>query len=163
MRYVMKEKLWAMGNDFVIKDENGNDVFMVDGRAFSLGQKLSFQDTHGSELAFIAQKLLSFKKTYEIYRDSRLFASVVKELSFFKDKFAVDVPGPNDYEVRGNFLDHEYTFIRSGREVAYLSKEYFAWTDTYGVDITQGEDDITILATAVVIDLVCHDDQPGHR
>ncbi len=39
MRYVMKEKMWAIGNDFVIKDQNGNDVFMVDGRAFSLGQK----------------------------------------------------------------------------------------------------------------------------
>jgi uncharacterized protein YxjI len=163
MRYVMKEKIWAMGNDFVIKDENGNDVFLVDGRAFSLGQKLSFQDTTGSELAFISQKLLSFKKTYEIFRNNRLFAAVVKELTFFKDKFTVDVPGPNDYEVRGNFFDHEYAFIRSGREVAHVSKEFFSWADTYGVDIIEGEDDITILATAVVIDLVCHDDQPGRH
>jgi len=35
-----------------------------------------------------------------------------------------------------------------------VSKEYFSFKDTYGIDIVQGEDDITILATAVVIDLV---------
>ena len=157
MRYMMKQKLWCLGDDFVIKDADDNDVFLVDGKAFSFGDKLSFQDMNGNELAFISQKLLSFKKTYEVYRQDRLFATVVKELTFFKDRFTVDVPGPNDYEVRGNFLDHEYTFLRSGREVAHVSKEYFTWADTYGVDIVDGEDDITILATAVVIDLVCHE------
>ena len=47
---------------------------------------------------------------------------------------------------------------RQGREVARVSKAYFSWSDTYGIDIDDDEDDITILATAVVIDLVCHDD-----
>jgi uncharacterized protein YxjI len=83
---------------------------------------------------------------------------VVKELTFFKDQFTVDIPGPNDYEVTGNFWDHEYRFVRSGRHVASVSKAYFTWADTYGVDILDGEDDITILATVIVIDLV-HDDQ----
>ena len=36
MRYVMKQKLFSWGDDFVIKDENGNEVFFVDGKAFSL-------------------------------------------------------------------------------------------------------------------------------
>ena len=41
--------------------------------------------------------------------------------------------------------------------MARVSKAYFSWSDTYGIDIEVGEDDITILATAVIIDLVCHD------
>lgn len=156
MLYMMKQKFWSMGDDFTIRDRQGNDVFFVDGKVFSIGDKLSFQDVTGHELAYIVQKLLSFKKTYEIYRDNKLFANVVKELTFFKDKFSVDVPGPNDYEVNGNFFDHEFEFTRSGRKVATVSKAYFSWTDTYGIEIIDGEDDITILATAVVIDLVCH-------
>lgn len=157
MRYRLRQKLWSFGDDFTIQDEDGNDRFLVDGKVFALGDKLSFQDMAGNELAFIAQRLLSFKKTYEIHRDGEVFAQVVKEWSFFKDRFTVDVPGPNDYEVTGSFWDHEYSFQRSGREVAFVSKRYFSWSDTYGVDIVDGEDDITILATAVVIDLVCHD------
>ena len=80
MRYLMKEKLWAFGDDFTIQDAEGKDVFFVDGKAFSLGKKLSFQDMQGQELAFISQKLLSFKSTFEIYREGQLFAEVVKEL-----------------------------------------------------------------------------------
>ena len=66
------------------------------------------------------------------------------------------MPGPNDYEVTGSFFDMEYSFKRRGREVARVSKTYFSWSDTYGVEIDEGEDDISILATAAVIDLVCH-------
>ena len=159
MRYQMKQKLWAMGDDFTIRNAADEDVFFVDGKAFSFGDKLSFEDMNGNELAFIAQKLLSFKKRYEIYRAGQLCAEVVKEFTFFKDKYTVDIPGPNDYEVTGDFWEHEYTFTRLGRQVARVSKTFFAWSDTYGIDIVDGEDDITILATAVVIDLVNQDER----
>jgi uncharacterized protein YxjI len=39
-----------------------------------------------------------------------------------------------------------------------VSKAFFSFGDTYGIDIVPGEDDISILATVVVIDLVCHDE-----
>jgi uncharacterized protein YxjI len=157
MRCLMKQKLWSFADKFTINDAAGNGIFYIDGKTFSLGHKLSFQDLQGNELAYIAQKLLSFKTTYEINRDNNLLAHVVKDFTFFKDQYTVDIPGPNDYEVKGDFWDYEYAFCRSGREVAHVSKAFFAWTDTYGVDIVDGEDDITILATTVVIDLVNQD------
>ena len=158
MRYLMKERLWGFGDDYKIQDADGNDVFFVDGKALSFGDKLSFQDMQGNELAYISQKLISLKKRYEIYRDGNLFAEVQKEWTFFKDKLTVDVPGPNDYTVKGSFLDREFEFERQGAVVARVSKRFFNFTDSYGVDIVDGEDDIVILATAVVIDLVCHPD-----
>lgn len=157
MRYVMKQKFWSWGDDFTIRDGNGADVFLVDGRAFSWGDKLSFQDTGGKELAFIRQKLLAWGPTYEIEVHGRLVAVVKKKLfTLLRCKFTVDVPGPDDLEAQGSFLDHEYVFERQGREVAQVSKRWFSWTDTYGVDIDACEDDVLILATAVVIDMVCH-------
>jgi uncharacterized protein YxjI len=153
----MKQKLFAFGDDFHIKDEAGNDVFFVDGKAFSFGDQLSFQDLGGNELAYIKQKLLSWGPTYEIYRNGDLAAVVKKELfTFFNCRFSVDVPGPDDLEASGNFTDHEYAFTRSGDTVAQVSKEWFTWTDTYGVDVADGEDDVVILASTVVIDMACH-------
>jgi len=163
MRYVMKQKLFCWGDDFVIKDEAGIERFFVDGKAFSLGDKLSFQDMAGRELAFIQQKLLSWGPTYEIYRDGVLSAVVKKELfTFFKCRFSVDVPGPDDPEVEGDFLDHEYCFRRGGDVIAAVSKQWFNWSDTYGVEIADGQDDVLILAATVVIDLVCHDNKRKH-
>ena len=156
MRYVMKQKFWSWGDDFTIRDERGHDAFRIDGRAFSWGDKLSFHDMLGHELAFIRHKLLSWGPTYEIESKGQLLAVVKKQwFTFLRCRFTVDVPGPNDLEAAGNFLDHEYTFERSGQTVASVSKEWFKLTDTYGVAIAGG-DDVLILASAVVIDMVCH-------
>ena len=159
MRYLMKQKLFCWGDDFAIKNEAGEDVFFVDGKAFSIGDKLSFQDMQKNELAFIRQKLLAWGPTYEITRDGALAAVVKKHLfTLFRCKFTVDVPGPDDLEAQGSFLDMEYTFTRGDQPVAEVSKRWFAWADTYGVDITDGEDDVLILTSTVVIDMVCHAD-----
>ena len=159
MRYVMKERILSWGDDFKIRDESGRDVFYVDGKVFSFGDKLSFKDMAGNELALIDQKMLSIGPTYEIYRGGQLAAVVKKKLfTIMRAKFTVDLPGPNDLEAQGSFLDHDYAFTRGGREVARVSKKWFRMTDTYGVDVAPGEDDVLILASAVVIDLCSHPD-----
>jgi uncharacterized protein YxjI len=66
-------------------------------------------------------------------------------------------------EAEGNFLDHEYRFTRGGRIVATVSKQWFSWTDTYGVEVADGEDAVLLLASTVVIDMVCHGDDQRRR
>src|SRR2546427_9412800 len=58
MRYVMKQKLFSVGDKYRIQNEAGQDVFLVNGRALSFGDKLSFQDMAGGGLAFYTQKML---------------------------------------------------------------------------------------------------------
>ena len=160
MRYLMKQKWLSFGDDFVIEDDAGNKVFYVDGRAFSIGDKLSFQDMQGNELAFISQKLLAWGKTYSIDRGGSVAAVVKKSIfTFFRCEFTVDVPGPDDLVAEGNFLDREYSFTRHGSPVASVSKQWFRITDTYGIEVARGEDDVLILCSAVVIYLCCHGDK----
>ena len=159
MRYVMRQKLLSLADNFTIKNEQEQDVFLVKGKVFSFGDKLSFQDLAGNELVFIDQRLLNWSPTYELWKQGELLAVVKRELfSFIHHRFTVDVPGPNDLEAEGDFLDHEYMITRGGSVVATVSKRWFSWTDTYGVEVADGEDDVLLLATAVVVDMVCHDD-----
>jgi uncharacterized protein YxjI len=158
MRYIMKQKLFSWADSYVIRDEKEQDVAQVTGQLFSFGHQLSFDNMKGENLAFIRQKVLSWGPTYEIYRNNQLAAVVKKELfTFFHCKFEVDVPGPNDLLAEGEFLDHEYTFTRQGATIATVSKQWFSWTDTYGIDVATGEDVVLVLASAVVIDECCHD------
>jgi uncharacterized protein YxjI len=93
-----------------------------------------------------------------------MLAEVKRELfSFIHHRFTVDVPGPDDLEAEGDFLDHEYTFTRGGQIVATVSKRWFAWTDTYGIEIDDKEDAVLILASAVVVDMACHRDDGKRR
>lgn len=160
MRYLMRERILSWGDDFTIKDEEGREAFYVDGKVFSFGDKLSFKDRDGKEVALIDQKLLSIGPQYEILRGGKTVAIVKKHLfTLFRARFTVDVPGPDDVEARGNFLEHEYTFERDGRDIARVSKKWLSLSDTYAVDINDREDVVLILASAVVIDLVSHPDQ----
>ena len=166
-RYRLRQKMFSFGDDYTIQDDAGRDAFYIDGKVFSIGDKLSFQDMKGNELARIHQKLLSIGKTYEIEwsggpAGGTQRATVQKHLfTLFRAAFTIDVPGPGDLEAQGNLTDHEYTFTRGGQTVATVSKRWFSMTDSYGVDIADGEDVVLILASAVVIDLCCHPDDEG--
>ena len=160
MIYQMKQKLFAFGDDFVVKDGEGRDVYVVDGRAISLGDQLAIRDMQGNELAYIKQKLLAIGATYEIHRGGQVQAIVKKALfTLFRHRFTVDVEGPDDLVAQGDFLGHEYTFSRGDRTVATVSKRWIALTDTYGVDVAEGEDPVLLLASAVVIDQVLADEK----
>ncbi|MFI5227951.1 MAG: LURP-one-related/scramblase family protein [Gemmatimonadales bacterium] len=164
MRYVLKQKLLSWGDDFYIRDDQNRDVYFVDGKAFSIGDQLSFQDLSGHELAFIKQTIFALGRTYEISRSGAVAAVVQKHLfSPFHHRFTIDVPGPDDLEAEGDLLDHEYTFTRAGRVVATVSKKWFSLGDTYGVEIENGEDDVLILASTVVVDESCHPDGGRRR
>ncbi|SFI16605.1 LURP-one-related/scramblase family protein [Planctomicrobium piriforme] len=157
MIYRIKEQFWTFGESFFIFDGDGQKVFHVDGAAFSWGDKLSFRDLDDNELAHITQEIFSWMPRYAIYRNGQLFAEVRKEWSWSNKTFTLDVPGPNDYVVEGSFWKHEYTFTRQGRQVAKVSKAIWSWGDSYGVEIVDGEDDISILATMIVIDQVVYE------
>lgn len=160
MRYMMRQRILCWGDDFSIKDADGQEVYYIDGKVFSFGNKLSIKDRNGAELAQINQKLLSLGPQYEIVSGGETVAVVKKHLfTPFRARFSVDVPGPDDLEATGDFLDHEYVFERSGRVVARVSKKWFSLADTYAVDIEEGQDDVLVLAAAVVIDLVSHPDE----
>lgn len=160
MRYVMKQKLFSFTDDYNIADEGGNDVYFVKGKLLSLGKNLSFQDMAENELTHIQQKILNFAPTYEIWHAGELEAVVKKELfTFFHCVFHVDEPGHDSLTAEGEFTDHEYTFTRGGRQVAMVSKQWFTFADTYGVDVDESEDAVLILACTVVIDEACHGDR----
>ncbi len=159
----MRERLLSFGDDYVIRDEAGAERFYVDGKVFAIGDKLSFQDMQGNELARIRQRLIALGKTYNFEKDGHTTVIHKHLFTFLSCKFSVDVPGPNDLEAKGNLIDMEYAFIDTrGHRVAEVSKRWFRLSDTYGVDIATGQDDVLILACAVVIDLCCHADKK-HR
>lgn len=154
MRYLLRRKLFSLGGDFTIKDENEQDRFRVRGQIFSLGRHLTFEDLQGNELATIQQKVLSFQPTYEITHGGLEMAEVHKRLSLFAEHFTVDIPGTDDLDVRGDIWNHEYEFVRDDQVVAAVSQQWFSLADTYGVEVMAGMDDVLILACAVVIDEV---------
>lgn len=156
MRYVVKQKIFSLTDSFSIKDENGNNVLMVQRQFLSFGKKLRIFDLSGNELCYIEQQVFRFMPEYNIYIGGQLVANVKKKFNLLKNDFVINSPGAQFY-VEGNFFGHDFNIIQGGRIIARISKEYFTFGDTYGVEIDDDQDQLMGLALAIVIDMVCHD------
>ena len=158
MPYLMRQKFLSWGEGYLtwgeeyrIKDDTRQDVFLVKGKLFRAKKKFSFQDMQENELAVIQQKSISLSIIYENYRDSEVYATMSRSFSIIGYVFTVDIPGADDLKIKGNFLGNKFTFERAVGVVATMSIKWVWLGYTYGVDIIPGEDDILILACTVVI------------
>lgn len=154
MRYMIRERFFHLGEDSDITDDSGRPVLHVDGKVLSLRNTLVLRDPSGDEVARVERKLLTIGTRYEISVRGQEIAEVRKQFfTPFREKYTIDIPGPNDLELSGNLLDHEFTVNRGRQIIATVSKQWLTLTETYGVEIASGEDDVLILASVLALDL----------
>jgi uncharacterized protein YxjI len=164
-RYKIRQSLISIGDDFWVENEEGKKVYKVDGKVLRIRKTLMFEDAQGKKLAQIQERLLTIRDTMVIDdADGKEIAVIKKALiSPLRDRWMVKVKDGEDLDVQGNILDFEYS-IKQGRDkVAEISKKWFRLTDTYGVEIDSGQNDILILAIAVAIDMMVHPDEKKEK
>ncbi len=158
-RYLLREDLISIGDDFWIENESGQRVYRVDGKVLRISKTYVFLDMAGNTLCRIKERLLTIKDTMEIENaDGREMAVVRKALiSPLRDRWGVNVHNGPDFDIRGNILDHEYSITQGRQKIAEVSKKWFRLTDTYGVEIAEGQNDVLLLAIAVAMDSMTHE------
>ena len=151
MKLYIKEKVFTWGDQFTVKDERGNDRYVVEGEVFSWGKKLHVYDMIGREVAAIRQEVWSFLPRYYVFCGDRQVAEIKKEFTFFFPKYRIDGLG---WEIDGSFMAHEYEITQSGRTIVSIRKEWMTWGDSYELNITNPSDEIVALAVVLTIDCV---------
>src|SRR4051794_41749775 len=64
--YVIRARFFSIGDDFDITDDSGRVVYHVDGKAFSLRNRLVIEDPDGQEVATVERHLVSLRPTYAV-------------------------------------------------------------------------------------------------
>ena len=159
-RYRMRERWLSIGDDFWIEDESGERAYHVDGKALRLRKTLKLTDREGNELCKIQERKLRVRDTIEIEAPDGSRMGLIQKamITPLRERFEVEVPGGPELKVRGSILDHEYSIKREGDKVAEVSKKWLRARDTYGIEIEPGNDDVLILAVAVALDAMEHDE-----
>jgi uncharacterized protein YxjI len=164
MRYAVREKLFSIGDDFWITDEQGGKAFLVDGKVLRLRQTLEIQDPGGRVLVSVRKKLIALHETMEIEEDGAVVATVRKALvSPLHHRSIVDLADGSQLEAVGNILDKEFEITAGGQVLARISRAWFRTRDTYGVEVAPGQDDVLFLAIAVALDRIRRDDDERDR
>ena len=164
MRYLVREKVFSIGDDFWVTDEQGNEAFLVDGKALRLREPFELKDRSGAIVATIRKRLLAIRDSMDIERDGAVIATVKKAVfSPLHHRSVVELPGGGELEAIGNITDKEFEIRSGGAVLAQVSRSWFRMRDTYGVDVAPGQDDALMLTVAVCLDRIHHDEEEHRR
>jgi uncharacterized protein YxjI len=154
----MRQKMFAIGDDFWIENERGERVFKVDGKALRIRSTLVLEDRSGREVARIQERMLRVKDSMEIEDANGQRVGMVKKalITPIRDRWVVKIRNGPDLDVQGNILDHQYSIGEGRDKVAEVSKKWFRLRDSYGVEIEPGQDEAVILMIVVAIDEMAH-------
>lgn len=156
MRYIVRQKIFSIGDKFTIKDENERDVYIVKSQLLSFGKKLRIFDLNEYEMCYIEQQLFTFMPQYNIYVNGEKIAQVKKKFALFRNDFEILSNNAN-YYVEGEFFAHEFRIFHDRKMIGQVSKKLLSLSDTYSVEVDDNEDQVLVLALAIVIDMVCHE------
>jgi uncharacterized protein YxjI len=160
MRYLVREKVFSIGDDFWVTDARGNKVFLVDGKAMRLRETFELKDASGAVVATVRKRLLAARDSMDIERDGTVIATVKKALiSPLRHRSVVELRDGGELEAVGNVLDKEFEIRSGGTALAQISRSWFRMRDTYGVDVAPDQDDALILTVAVCLDRIHHEEE----
>ena len=156
-RYIMRQRIFAIGQDFDIKNASGQPVFKIHGKVRIIKEALSFYDMQGNLRYKLDERVIRIRESFDILKPDGSLAAKVHNAIFdpLRERFTIEIPGGENMMTMGKVLWAQYDIQRGGKPVARISKQ-FSWIgrDQYVVDIMPGEDDCLLLAVTVVIDMM---------
>lgn len=122
-RLYMKQKVFSLSGRFTVKDQQENDVYVVEGAFMKVPKTFTILNTEREVIAVITKKMFSFLPKFLVEVGGQEVLTIKKEFTFFKAKYSIDAAG---IEVQGNWWDMNFQVPqrrsdRSGKEgMVYL-------------------------------------------
>ncbi|MGW0548565.1 LURP-one-related/scramblase family protein [Streptomyces altiplanensis] len=151
MKYLVRDKIFSIGDDYWIEDEHGHRAFLVDGKALRLRDTLEIKDPAGRVLVTLREKALSIRDAMTVERDGQTLATVRrKRLSLLRNHYRAALAEGTELDVSGRVLDREFSVEHDGELLARISRKWFRVRDTYAVDVVRDDADTALLIAVAV-------------
>ncbi|ATW49546.1 LURP-one-related/scramblase family protein [Streptomyces peucetius] len=151
MKYLVRDTIFAIGDDYWIEDEHGRPAFLVDGKALRLRDTLEIKDPDGRVLITLREKLFGLRDAMTIERDGETLAAIRrKRLSLLRNHYRVALIEGTELDVSGRILDREFAVEYEGELLAHISRRWLTLRDTYGVDVVREDADAALLIAVAV-------------
>ncbi|MFJ4687743.1 LURP-one-related/scramblase family protein [Streptomyces sp. NPDC088789] len=151
MRFLVRERLLGIGDDYWIEDDRGTKAFLVDGKAMRLRETFELKDPQGRVLIDIRQKMFALRDTMVIERGGEPLARIRrKRLSLLRNHYRVSLVDGTELDVSGKILDREFAIEYEGELLAVISRRYLRVRETYGVDVVREDSDPALLIAVAV-------------
>ncbi|MFC6065046.1 LURP-one-related/scramblase family protein [Streptomyces ochraceiscleroticus] len=151
MRYLVRDRIFGIGDDYWIEDETGRSVYLVDGKALRMRETFEIKDREGRVLITLRKKVLSLRDTMTIERDDQAIATIRrKRLSLLRNHYRVELVDGTELDVSGKILDREFAVEYDGELLAEISRRWLTVRDTYAVNVLREDADAALLIAVAV-------------
>ena len=151
MKYLVRDRIFGIGDDYWIEDEHGHHVFLVDGKALRLRETFELKDTEKRVLITIRKKVLSLRDAMTIERDDETLATIKrKRLSLLRNHYRVELVDGTELDVSGKIVDREFAIEYDGELLAEISRRWLTVRDTYAVNVVRDDADPPLLIAIAV-------------
>jgi uncharacterized protein YxjI len=159
MKFLMRERMFSIGDDYWIEDENGDRAFLVDGKALRLRQTFELKDPAGETLAVIRKKVISVRDTMIVERDGDTVAKVHKKLfSPLRHKMVIELADGQEWTATGDIIEKNYEIEGEEGVIAHTSRKWFRIRESYGIEIDHPDVPL-VLSVAVAVEELAHADK----
>ncbi|MGG7572734.1 LURP-one-related/scramblase family protein [Streptomyces sirii] len=150
-KYLVRDRIFGIGDDYWIEDERGRRAFLVDGKALRLRETFELKDPERRVLITIRKKMLALRDTMTIERDDAALATIKrKRLSLLRNHFRVELVDGTQLDVSGKILDREFAIEYDGELLAEISRRWLTVRDTYAVNVVRDDADPALLIAIAV-------------
>lgn len=105
MKLYMPKDAFRWGVPLPLRDKSGRTRYTVGSDAYALGKRFHVTDLAGREALYIHQQIPSLFPRYQVEVYGRPVAQVVKDLSYFRPRYAIEMV---DWEVLGALGEYDY-------------------------------------------------------
>lgn len=112
--YTFDEDFKLTGQHFTLRDKNENVVYEIDGTVPLIS--LRIYDTAHNEVFRMTKEIGHALATYRFYKNDELYGTLEKQLTFVRDKFAMDTTeGKLELREYSGFIGHNYSVTLNGK------------------------------------------------
>ena len=151
--YLVRRKLSSL-EGYLVDNSTGARVYHFKGHLTFPGQRWSMLDATGAELAALVRPPLHIHPTFTVSRPGRRDV-VIRKAGFAPvlESWRIEGAEDGDIDLRGDMLNHEFTFERDGQVIGTTTRRWISVTDAYAVQAS-GIDPVLAIAASVGIDSV---------
>ncbi|PIN01904.1 hypothetical protein CDL12_25589 [Handroanthus impetiginosus] len=172
---IVRKLMTLSEGNFGVTDVNGNIMFRVKGKLFSLHDRRVLLDAAGNPVVTFQQKLLSAHRRWQVFRgestDAKDLLFSVKKSSLIQFKTKLDVCLASntkeekcDFKIEGSWLERSCVIYagNSNNIIAQMHKKHTAQSillgkDTFGVTVYPNVDYAFIVALVVILEEINED------
>lgn len=157
MKYILKNKIFSLGNGSTVRDESGKDLFIVKGSVFTFTQKKKICDLNKNPLYIVRNKFfhLLMPKVFLCDPNGEKILMIKKEKLFaFRQNFEI-VPlkeGQPKLTITGDIIARNFDILEDGTPIAHVRKNFNLVKDSFWLDTDREDKAPLLIAFVIAID-----------